>query len=187
MPTANQIQILKEFTTDKLGIVDFSKLVNTNCNLLFPDAKFNDWGDPAGSAQFSKKEGGFTSNTQLIKEATGIDIRSSEQNFAARKESVEQQLRVIDGILIDPSCIRLINGFIGGYCYQEILHTGIFHEDPLKNRFSHVHDALQYIMVKLVGKQIKEVKPTPKDDYEDDPLRFGMRRRPQTNHYVSMR
>lgn len=80
MPTLHRIQVLKEFVTEKLGIIDFAKLVNTTCNQLFPGATYHDWGDPAGSAEFSKKEGGFTSNTKLIQEATGIEIQTSEQN-----------------------------------------------------------------------------------------------------------
>lgn len=149
LPTANQVQILKEFTTEKLGIVDFARVVNVTCNQLFLNAQYVDWGDPAGAAEYSKREGGFTSNSQLIREATQINITASEQNFSARKESVEQQLRMRDGLLIDPSCTRLINGFIGGYCYPEIGKTGVFAEAPLKNRFAHIHDALQYVLVKL--------------------------------------
>ncbi len=149
LPTANQVQILKEFTTEKLGIVDFARIVNVTCNQLYPNAQYVDWGDPAGAAEFSKKEGGFTSNSQLIREATGIDIVASEQNWMARQQSVEQQLRMRDGLLIDPSCTRLINGFIGGYCYPEIGKTGIYGRDPQKNRFSHIHDGLQYVLVKL--------------------------------------
>ena len=53
------------------------------------------------------------------------------------------------GLLMDPSCVRLINGFIGGYCYPEVATTGIFRETPLKNKYSHVHDALQYVLVML--------------------------------------
>ncbi len=149
LPTATQVQILKEFVTDKLGIVDFARIVNVTCNQLYPDAQYVDWGDPAGAAEFSKREGGFTSNSQLIREATQINIVASEQNFSARKESVEQQLRMRDGLLIDSSCTRLINGFIGGYCYPEIGKTGVYSDEPKKNRFAHVHEALQYVLVKL--------------------------------------
>ncbi len=151
VPTARRAQVLKEFHTDRMGIEDFAKTVQTSCNLLFPDAKYEDWGDPAGDNQFSKKGGGFTSNTQLVREATGIRIRPSDQNWTARKESVEKQLGVIDGLIIDPSCIRLINGFVGGYHYKEIGVSGRYQEKPEKNKFSHVHDALQYVMQKIFG------------------------------------
>jgi len=107
-------------------------------------AEYVDWGDPAGANKFSKAGGGFTSNAELMSEACGIEVEPSEQNLTARIESVDQQLKRIDGILIDPSCIRLINGFLGGYCYPEIGSTGVYGDKPIKNRFSHPQDALQY-------------------------------------------
>jgi len=158
IPTMGQCQILKEFHTDKEGIVDFSKRVITECNILYPGAGYADYGDPAGANEFSKKEGGFTSNAELMKDACGIDVEPSEQNLTARIESVDQQLARIGGILIDPSCIRLINGFLGGYCYPEIGNTGIYGDKPIKNRFSHIHDGLQYGIVRLFRSQTAKKK-----------------------------
>ncbi len=153
IPSARRVHILAEFHNDKIGIVDFAKMVQMQCNLLFPNVKkYMDWGDPAGEAKYSKAGGGFTSNSMLISEATGIQIIPSEQNWEARKESVESQLNIIDGLLIDPSCIRLINGFIGGYHYKEIYSSiGQYADKPEKNRFSHIHEALQYVMVRVTG------------------------------------
>jgi len=153
VPTAGQCQILKEFCTDKEGIVDFARHVTTECNILYPGAEYVDYGDPAGANRYSRREGGFTSNAELMKEACGIDVESSEQNLTARIQSVDQQLARIDGLLIDPSCTRLINGFLGGYCYKEIGTTGTYVDKPLKNRFSHVADALQYVLVRLFRTQ----------------------------------
>ncbi len=56
--------------------------------------------------------------------------------------------------LIDPSCTRLINGFMGGYCFPPSPGiVGEFGRTPLKNKYSHIHDALQYIFVKLFESQ----------------------------------
>lgn len=151
VPTARQVHVLAEFHTDKMGIVDFAQEVLTRCNIKFPDAKYRDWGDPAGDNKYSQRSGGFTSNTMLIKSATGISVRPADQNWAARRESVERQMGQIDGLLIDPSCIRLINGFIGGYHYKEIGTSGQFSDIPEKNKYSHIHEALQYVMMKIRG------------------------------------
>jgi len=148
-PSPRQFQFLKEFWSDKMGIVDFAKYVMAKCNILYPNAEYFDWGDPAGETPFSKKGGGFTSNAELMRES-GVDVQASEQNLRARVESIESQLGIYDGILIDPSMTRFINGFLGGYCYPEIGTTGIFSDKILKNRFSHVHEAAQYVMVKLI-------------------------------------
>ena len=48
---------------------------------------------------------------------------------------------------------------MGGYHYGEVgAGTGIYQYTPLKNRFSHIHDALQYVMVRLVENNRKKPK-----------------------------
>lgn len=174
-----QVQILAEYYTEKMGIVDFGHYVNQEMNMMFPGHKeVHHWGDPAGAAKFSKKEGGFTSNSQLIKDNCGIDIQSSEQNFQARIESVDQMLARHNGILIDFRCIRLINGFLGGYCYPENRSiVGEFLPNVLKNKYSHPQDALQYVMVKLFKPQKRpDLVPGYKRQNTEkyDPLKFGL-------------
>ena len=148
IPTAMQPQVIHEWHTDREGIVDFTRRVMVDSNRMWPDAEYVDYADPAGTAQISKRGGGFTSNATLMEEV-GVEVESSEQNFTARRESVEQALGRIDGLLISPTCVRLINGFMGGYHFPEIGTTGTHADAPEKNKWSHVHDGLQYVMVKL--------------------------------------
>lgn len=156
------VQILKEFCTDKMNIGDFAKWVNIECNTVFPGAKYIDYDDPAGHNEYSKREGGFTSNAEMIRDEIRVMPMASDQAFGARVGAVERALRIRDGLLIDPSCTRLINGFGGGYHYPEVGNTGIYREQPLKNRFSHIHDALQYIMIKILGSE-----PFVQHNYKD--------------------
>lgn len=149
MPTPRRIHIIKEFYSDKMNIVDFAQHVVAVCNTEYPNTTWQDWDDPAGWNEYSTKDGGFTSNAKLICESTGIGLQPSEQNLTARINAVDSQLSLIDGVLIDPRCVRLLNGFLGGYCYPEIGTTGAYRDKPEKNRFSHLHDALQYVMVRL--------------------------------------
>ena len=52
------------------------------------------------------------------------------------------------GILLDPKCTNLIRGFAGGYHYRRLQVSGErYDEKPNKNRFSHIHDALQYLLL----------------------------------------
>lgn len=60
----------------------------------------------------------------------------------------------LDGIprlTIGPNCKILRKGFNGGYSYQrlQVSNSEIYKDTPAKDRFSHIHDALQYIMVGL--------------------------------------
>ena len=149
MPSPRRLHVLREFHSDRMNIVDFARHVVSVCAEEYPNANWFDWDDPAGWNEYSTKEGGFTSNAKLIRDATGIDLQPSEQNLTARINAVDQQLATIDGLLIDPRCVRLLNGFLGGYCYPEVGNTGVYRDKPDKNRFSHVHDALQYVIIRL--------------------------------------
>ena len=149
-PTAGHVQVLKEFFSDRMGIVDFTSMVVAECNTLYPNAEYRDWGDPAGANKYSKRAGGFTSNAELMLQTCGVDVQPSEQSWDARRETVERALGRIDGLLFDPSCTKLINGFLGGYHYMEIGHTGIYKPIPEKNRYGHLQDSLQYVLLKMI-------------------------------------
>ena len=59
-------------------------------------------------------------------------------------------------MLIDKSCKHLIKGFEGGYQYRRMQVSGErYDEKPDKNHYSHIHDALQYLLLGAgEGKQI---------------------------------
>jgi len=164
-----KVQILREYCADRMNIVDFTNYAVQQINLAFPGAKdVVHWGDPAGNQQYSNKEGGFTSNAQLMAQC-GVEVGPSEQNLQARIEAVDQMLARIDGVLIDPSCTRLINGFLGGYCYPPHKSmVGEFLPNILKNKYSHPQDALQYLMVRIF-------KPDLRPDARDPVLNLPYR------------
>jgi hypothetical protein len=161
IPTAGCFHVLREYHTERMGIVDFANYVIADRNSRWTDAEWVDYGDPAGDAKFSRQGGGLTSNADMMREL-GIEVMASEQNWEARRESVEFQLgRLVAGapaFQIDPSCTRLINGFLGGYCYPEVGTTGYHREGPEKNKYSHVHDALQYLMAALLRNYHRRVE-----------------------------
>jgi len=146
----DKVQVLREYVTDRMGIVDFARWVVADCNELYPGAEYHDYGDPHGEAKQSQSGGGLLSNADLMRQDCKVLVSPSEDNFTVRKEAVERCLKDRDGLLIDPSCTRLINGFISGYCYPEIGNTGIYNDKPPKNRFADIHDSLQYVTCRLV-------------------------------------
>jgi hypothetical protein len=50
--------------------------------------------------------------------------------------------------LVSPACKVLRKGFAGGYHYRRLKVAGDdrYQDQPNKNEFSHVHDALQYAL-----------------------------------------
>ena len=50
--------------------------------------------------------------------------------------------------LVDRRCATLIKGFEGGYAYRRMEVSGERYADkPDKNMYSHIHDALQYLLL----------------------------------------
>ena len=139
--------VLRELVAIDMGIVRFSELLRRTMSEM--SGPYNVWGDPAGDFRAQTDE---TTPFQILRNA-GIQARPASSNdVALRIEAVSAPLtRLIDkqpGLLIDPRCTNLIKGFEGGYHYRRLQVSGERYEDtPNKNRFSHVHDALQYLML----------------------------------------
>lgn len=167
IPTPGSLHVLAEYYTERDGIVDFARKVVESCNQRFLNATYIEYADPAGANKFSHPKGGLTSNQELLESVLGQGtVIPSENNFRARVTAVDSQLARIDGILIDPGCTRLINGFMGGYHYPKVQSGGneeIYSEEPLKNKYSHPHDALQYVCVKLFNNKVERPKPKASD------------------------
>ncbi len=140
--------IIDELVAEDMGILRFSDLMKEKMAQYLP-RDFTIFGDPAGDHRAQTDE---STPFQILK-GRGIMARPTHSNdVTLRLESVNATLqRMIDGesgLLIDPKCINIIKGFDGGYHYRRMQVSGERYEDkPNKNRFSHIHDALQYMML----------------------------------------
>ena len=140
--------ILDELVAEDMGIVRYSDLLKQQMALYMP-REFYIFGDPAGDHRVQTDE---ATPFQILR-SKGINARPAPSNdVLIRLEAVNATLtRMTDGesgLLIDPKCINLIKGFSGGYHYKRIQTSGErYDEKPNKNRFSHIHDALQYLLL----------------------------------------
>jgi hypothetical protein len=140
--------IIDELVAEDMGILRFSDLMKQKMAEYLP-RNFNIFGDPAGDHRAQTDE---STPFQILK-GRGITARPAPSNdVTLRLESVNVTLqRMIDGdsgILIDPKCNNIIKGFDGGYHYRRMQVSGErYEEKPNKNRFSHIHDALQYMLL----------------------------------------
>lgn len=105
------------------------------------------FGDPAGNIR------------SIINKQSAVDIVRSRgyvfydgpQDLETRIGAVKLALRTkvgqTFGILVDPRCRKLIQGFLGGYQFRRMkTREERYDEKPDKNEYSHVHDALQYLV-----------------------------------------
>lgn len=119
------------------------------------------FGDPAGQQKAQTDE---KTCFQEVKSA-GLLIRPGRTNgFVARRGAVAWFLSKLSGgqptFLLDPCCGVLRKGFNGGYKYRRLQVTGEdrYTEEPMKNKYSHPHDALQYVALESGGVQAQGPK-----------------------------
>ena len=158
--------ILQELVCFDMGISRFSNLLKHEIAKNYKGYDVDIYGDPSGDFRAQTDE---TTPFQILRQ-NGIRGKPAPSNdIALRIESVETSLgRLIDkkaGFLLDNRCINLKKGFNGGYYYRRLQTSGNrYDEKPYKNRYSHIHDALQYMMMGAgEGKQLiagKAKKPT---------------------------
>jgi len=108
------------------------------------------WGDPAGDQRAQTDE---RTPFDIIRAAGIPAIPAPSNDLTLRLEAVRRLLGTIaEGdplILISPRCRMLRRGMLGGYRRERVYVKGKerFKDVPEKNNFSHVCDALQYLLI----------------------------------------
>ena len=144
-----QLLILDEFIAEDMGIRQFAAEVVKPAlmNKYHGTTRFISKGDPAGVNRSQTDE--RTCYQELLE--VGIASEPADTNdWIPRRESVAFFLNKLaggePGFLLSPNCRQLRKGFIGGYRYERLKVAGERYRDrPVKDRFSHPHDALQYL------------------------------------------
>jgi hypothetical protein len=127
-------------------------------------------GDPAGTkgneqtASPGAKNSSFDALCRL-----GIITRPARSNATDRRiGAVSWWLRKTHNgrgaLIISKDCEQSREGFLGDYQYEKITVGGIEESSkpqPLKNFSSHVHDAIQYILMHL-----RDMMDVPEDKFE---------------------
>lgn len=156
---------LDEFLSEDCGIKRFAENLGTYLKQAYPDHEVHaGWGDPAGEAKNSEERTCFEIMNEYfpIHWYEGANLRTAQWKAApcpsndtyTRLEVVKNALnRLIDGepgVKVNAiKCKTLRKGFISGY-YYKFVKAGDgerTQEIPYKNKFSHIHDAFQYLLL----------------------------------------
>lgn len=150
-------QILRELALKGMGAKLFGKEVARDLAKHFKGWStdlIEGWGDPAADHAGDQDERTWL---QIVSEHSGIRFRAApvpDNDLTVRLEAVRNTLGELGdkqpGFLISPECKVLRKGFNSGYRYKRIRTVGAEHrydDKPEKNEYSHVHDALQYLLV----------------------------------------
>lgn len=148
-----RLHILEELVAEDMGIRQFASdvvrpVLTTKYNGF---ARFSE-GDPAGQIRAQ------TDERTCLQELAELGIPTDPaptNDWIPRRESVAYFLtRMIDGgpgFLLDPSCTTLRKGMNGRYRYERLKTSGSarYRDRPIKDQFSHPHDALQYLCMRV--------------------------------------
>ena len=161
-----QLVILEELVAEDMGIRQFAQeIVKPTLMTTYAGMRFISTGDPAGVHRSQVDE--RTCYQELLE--CGIASEPANTNdFIPRRESVAYFLNKLaggePGFILSPNCRQLRKGFLGGYRYERLKVAGERYRDrPIKDKYSHPHDALQYLClaartgrVEVRSRQIKK-------------------------------
>jgi hypothetical protein len=147
--TTGKWNILNELVCFDMGVIRFSELLRGEIAKSYKGYEVMIYGDPAGDFRSQTDE---RTPFQIMRNHGLKAIPAPSNDVALRIEAVDSTLsRLVDGspgFIMSTECINLKKGFNGGYHYRRLQVSGDrYDEKPLKNRYSHVHDALQYLMM----------------------------------------
>ena len=151
--------VLREFCPERLDFSLFAKFILEKANTFYDRTDQKNWSeihfiDPAGFQRYADRSmSGATCAAHEIRERFKYSddffaqVRSGAMQVGDRKyegprlRAVRELFRLRDdkkyGIIIDPGCTTIIDGFAGGYVLDKF---GV----PVKNKYSHPMDAIQY-------------------------------------------
>ncbi len=153
-------QVFDEVVAEDMAADEFARLLRNKINFDYHGMEAIIYADPAGQqrSQVDKR------SVFDVLRAQGFTVVASHQSPQLRIDSVRAALgRKVDGVpclLINERARTLINGFLGGYRYRRLKVSGErFQEKPEKNMYSHVHDALQYVVAYFYAPVLKDLPP----------------------------
>lgn len=148
----NRVSILAEMQGHNESAVTFAPKVKRFLETHYRGFQYRAFGDPKGRDKSQSDE----RTAYDIFRANGIDMHASP----VKMNLIETRIAAVDSILnqlhdgrprlqISPNCRTLIAGMSGGYCYERKLRSAEVKTEPSKNCFSHLCDALQYLLIAL--------------------------------------
>lgn len=139
--------VLDELCATGMGARKFARLLRARLAERFGGFHYTIWGDPAGDHMSEADE----ISPFLMFRAERMAIKAAPTNDpVVRITAVEELLTaLVDGrprVVVSPACTMLRAAMGGGYRYPDT-RTNQDASGPLKNEWSHVADALQYVCV----------------------------------------
>jgi len=143
-----RLVVFDEITSDDVGAAEFGEHVLAMMKRDYPEYKHMIWLDPAAGSR-----GQVTDHTQLaVWNNLGLSCQLCPTNkpdivIEAVKKMLNTLIQGVPALVISSRCKTLRKALNGGYQYKRVNVGGErYAEKPDKNKFSHVADALAYLV-----------------------------------------
>ncbi len=151
--TGRRLRVLREFvetdgSIDKLGSIVWRHLELNYLSWIHQDDMLYCYVDPAG---FQRAQTDARTCVDVLRKIGFRKVLPGPVGWEARRKAVEDYLTKTYGEgpgleICEDECPILVEGFGGGYRYPEkAIEIEPANVRPLKNKYSHPHDALQYV------------------------------------------
>ena len=159
MTPFGQLRVLREVHELDIGAGNFIKqYVKPMLDNEFQGMSVKNWCDPACNQKSQLDE--FTVLDVWNRNGIISEVAPCSNRMQPRLDAVENRLmRLVSSgsadsepsILIDPSCTFLKESMTGGYHIELVKSAGSeeYKEEPKKDKYSHICDALQYVCISL--------------------------------------
>jgi hypothetical protein len=146
-----QWRVLREIVTDNMGARAFARLLKQSLAGWYPGMDWACWGDPAG--ENDEQSDDVSPFKVMWSEGVRVIAAPGNNDWVVRRDAVDELLRRMEdgrpAFLLDTAhCPVLGAAMSGQYAYPRMQVAFERYADrPMKNRFSHVADALQYLVL----------------------------------------
>lgn len=175
--TMGQLVGLDELYSDDMGLEEFAELAFLHLNQHYSGwaNNYRSAHDPAGQ---NRSQNDVKTCQQILKEKGFNSYPAADTNAeTARRAGLKFFLRRLSGgqpgYLISARCKRLRKALMGGYQYARVKVSGDerYHDKPLKNIYSHIAEAHEYIAMHYAGLE-RRPKVEQKKSYTISRIRY---------------
>jgi hypothetical protein len=162
------INILDEVIAEGMGIKQFVKhALRPVLNRDYHDCEWNFVGDPAGNRRAdTDEETVFKVLRDLGMECDAANTNDPDIRWEAVRTPLQELRDGVPAFQLHKRCSMLHKGFVTGYHFRRIQVAGEerYSDKANKNKYSHPHDALQYLCMWLQGDSVSTNDFVREDD-----------------------
>lgn len=138
--------VLSELIGENESAALFAPRVARHLGEMYPGFTFVAYGDPRGADKGQNDE--TTAYDVFRRNGIMVIPATSDNNPQLRRSTVETVLARRNGAKLNKRCLTLRTGLAGGYHYKKVQGPdGLFSPKPLKNRYSHVVEAFENMLL----------------------------------------